>query len=301
MSIVVNTNLASLQIQTNLANATSANNTSMLRMSTGSKINSAADDAAGLAVATGLTTSIRGSKVASSNAQLGSSLLTTSEGTLTEIQSNLSRIRDLTEQAANGTYGSSSIDAIKTEVKQRALEINRLSKVANFNGTKLFDSSSTAGTSGLRLQVGTGADADTTDVDKQVNTIVVDKEIFKDATVSALKLFTGASTTAQINTAVDTAFASAASINTFLGTCDTAIGNVTNKETLIGAYQNRITSAVNGLTVQKTNLTSARSLIQDADIAEESSNYVQSNILKQASASLLTQANQAPSIAVNLV
>ena len=142
MAIVVNTNLPSLQIQTNLAAAGAAQDTAMLRMSTGLKINNAADDAAGMAVATNLTTTIRGDKVASQNIQQGSSMLTTTEGTLKEIQSNLSRIRDLTVQAANGTYDSKAIAAVKTEVVQRAVEINRLSKVANFNGIDLFNSSS---------------------------------------------------------------------------------------------------------------------------------------------------------------
>lgn len=295
MSIVVNTNLSSLQIQSNLSAATSAQDTAMLRMSTGSKINSAADDAAGMAVATGLTTTIRGSKVATTNAQLGSSLLTTTEGTLKEIQSNLQRIRDLTEQAANGTYSSTSVSAVKTEIVQRANEINRLSKVANFNGISLFDSATgKAGQVGVRLQIGSGTDEAT-------NVLTLDKDMFKNATVSAIGLLAGSGTSDQIKTAVDTAFTSSTNINNFLKAADTALSNITDRETLIGGFQNRLTSAVKGLSVQQTNLSAARSVIQDADIAEESSNYIQANILKQASASLLTQANQAPSIAVNLV
>src|SRR5574344_1024964 len=138
MSITVNTNVQALKIQTNLSNATSKMNTSMERMSSGYKINQAADDAAGSSISTRLEANLSSSKVATSNAQIGSNMLTTAEGTLDTIQTNLQRIRDLAEQSANGTYDSTSRNAMKAEVVQRAAEINRLSANTAFNGKSLF-------------------------------------------------------------------------------------------------------------------------------------------------------------------
>src|SRR5574344_708516 len=128
MAITVNTNTTSLLVQNSLAKSTTAMSTSMERLSTGLKINSAKDDAAGLAVATNMNAQVRGTQVAQTNGQMGDSLLTTTEGTLDVVQTNLLRIRDLVEQAANGTYGSDSKAAIQTEVEARVKEISRRSE-----------------------------------------------------------------------------------------------------------------------------------------------------------------------------
>lgn len=278
MAIIVNTNTQSLMVQNSLAKATSGMTTAMQRMSTGLKINSAKDDAAGMAVATNLNVQVRGTQVAQSNAQMGDSMLTTTEGTLDTIQSNLLRIRDLTEQAANGTY---DLDAIKTEVSARADEINRIAKATDFNGMKLLDGT----TKDLKLQVGTGSTDE--------NTISIDNKIFNAADTSTIGVGNA--------TEIDAAFASASSARTFLDKVDEGIKNITDRKTLIGAAQNRLSSATDGLKVQETNLTSAKSAVEDADIATESSNYVKQQILQQSAASLLVQANQNPSIAVSLV
>lgn len=157
MSITVNTNMQALRIQSNLTKATDKMNVAMERMSSGSKINAAADDAAGLAVSTKLQTTISSSKVASDNIAIGSNLLDSTEGTLNVVLENLQRIRDLAEQASNGTYSSDDISAIKAEATARATEINNLTKSATFNGKTLFgDTSATgAGSVGITLQVGT--------------------------------------------------------------------------------------------------------------------------------------------------
>jgi len=280
MSITVNTNLSAMNIQGNFNNATNNMNKAMLRMSTGSKINSAADDAAGLAVSTSLQTTISSSKVATSNAQIGSNMLTTSEGTLEVIKTNLQRVRDLAEHSANGTYSDRS--AMSSEATQRVAEIDRLSRSTDFNGIKLLNGSQTTG---LDLQIGTGSTAD--------DTLNIASSVFSAANCSSIGLGSAA--------AVTTAFTTAATSKAFLANCDTALGNITARETSIGAYQNRLQSATENLQVQRTNLSAANSTIRDADVAEESANYVKAQILQSASASLLASANQAPQIALTLI
>ena len=151
MAITVNTNVASLIAQKSLNNATTKMNTAMERLSTGLRINSSKDDAAGSAVSTKLEYKVSSLNVAGDNAQMGSSLLDTEEGTLDVIQSNMTRIRDLTEQAANGTYGTDAMTAIKSEIAGRLSEVTRIASTTEFNGKKLLDGSMDAG---INLQVG---------------------------------------------------------------------------------------------------------------------------------------------------
>jgi len=154
MGITVNTNMQALRIQHNLDSATAKMNTSMERMSSGSKINSAKDDAAGLAVSTKLKNTISSSKVASDNVHIGSDLLSSVEGSLDVISANLSRIRDLTEQASTGTYSSDDLSAIAAEVTKRISAIDNLAKSTSFNGINLLDGSATGG---IAVQIGTSA------------------------------------------------------------------------------------------------------------------------------------------------
>lgn len=286
MSITVNTNVQALKIQSNLSSATTKMNTAMERMSSGYKINSAADDAAGSAISTTLEATLSSSKVASQNAQIGSNLLTTSEGTLDTIQTNLQRIRDLAEQAANGTYDSASREAMRVEVEQRGKEIDRLATNTQFNGQEIFgDADGTR--AAISLQVGTGSTAS--------DTISLDTSIFKNANISKIGL-----TTASAD-GFKTEFATADSAKAFLTNADSAIKNISDRKTLIGAYQNRLSSATANLTTQQTNLASTDSTIKDADTATEAANYVKYQILQSASASLLTTANSAPQIALTLI
>ena len=158
-SITINTNLASLTAQRNLSMATTGMNTAMERLTTGYRINSGKDDAAGSSVSTLMEAQISAYDVAEANASMGISLLDTAEGVLDIVNGYLQRIRDLTEQAANGTYGTASMQAIRTEVEQRMLEINRLCEVIDFNGIQLLDGTSIAATSqrGINLQVSNNA------------------------------------------------------------------------------------------------------------------------------------------------
>lgn len=370
-SITINTNLASLTAQRNLSAATSSMNTAMERLSTGFKINSGADDAAGSAVSTLMEAQISGYDVAESNTTMGLSLLDTAEGVLDIVGDYLQRIRDLTEQAANGTYGTSSMQAIRTEVQQRMLEINRLCQVIDFNGIQLLDGTSSAyvnGT-GVNLQVSNNSGID--------NIINLDSSLFASATCTALFILnetgrtednwflrgqsdptnggaqaatgvdinyetpallaritgksvelsngktydytklgytaikdtiydinndgTGENSVSSITAICDAVYTDDSTAREFLQFIDEAIENVSDRRTLIGAYMNRVESAVDAIDVQKENIVAANSAIKDADVATESSNFIKYQILQQSTATLLSTANQTPSIALNLI
>ena len=291
MAITVNTNMAALTAQSSLNKSTTKMNTAMERMTTGYRINSSKDDAAGMAVANKLNYKVSSLKVAQDNGQMGASLLDTAEGVLGVMKDNLVRIRDLTEQAANGTYGTDAMKAIKTEVGARLAEISRMANSSEFNGRVLFSEDTKTGiTSDINLQVGITSAGE--------SVIKLDKALFAKATATAL--FNGTNIT-NTKAGLDTIYKDDSSARDFLTKIDTALADITNRTTQIGGNQQRILSAIESAGVMETNLTSAASLIQDADIAEESSNYIKNQILQQTSASLLATANQAPSIAMNLV
>ena len=292
MAITVNTNIPSLTAQKSMNNATTRMNTAMERMTTGLKINSSKDDAAGMAVANKLDYKISSLNVAQNNGQMGASMLDTAEGVLNVINDNLVRIRDLTEQAANGTYGTDAMTAIETEVQARMDEITRLAESSEFNGKILFNPDD-KGKNGIKtditLQVGIKSD--------ESSQIKLSANLFKSAAASAL--FKGVDNVTKGD--FSKVFDSDENARKFLTALDTALAGITSRTTLLGGYQQRIISAMDAAGVMETNLTSAKSLIEDADIAEESSNYIKQQILQQTSASLLATANQAPSIALNLV
>ncbi|MGN0017498.1 MAG: flagellin [Candidatus Gastranaerophilaceae bacterium] len=289
MAITVNTNISSLIAQKSLNVATSGMNNAMERMTTGSKINSSKDDAAGMAVVTKLNYKVSSLNVAQDNGQMGASMLDTLEGVLGVYQSNLQRIRDLTEQAANGTYGTDALNAIKSEVQARFDEITRLSEASEFNGRRLLNGEIV---DDIKLQVGITHDSD-------VSTISLEHSLFEQADASSLiGTFEGKTIIAEVCTE---AYSNDTKARAFLEKIDDALSNITDRTTKIGGYQQRILSAIDAAGVMETNLTSAGSLIQDADIAEESSNYIKQQILQQTSATLLATANQTPSIATQLV
>lgn len=285
MGIIVNTNMSSLISQRNLTNATNSLNKSLERMSTGYKINQAKDDAAGLYIATNMDTQIRGSKVAQSNVAIGSNMLKVAEGDLDVIKSNLQRIRDLATQAANGVYSSESMTAMEDEVSARADEITRVATASKFNGMDLLSGQGNLATNGLRLQVGANHDPGQ-------NALIVSEDVFAGATAADLDID---------GTAISAAFASATAAAAFIETVDDALTDINKRIASFGSYQNRLESAATSLVTNIENTSAARSTIMDADIAEESSNYTKAQILQQSTAALLTQANQLPSLALQLI
>ena len=303
MAIIVNTNITALKTQKNLNNATNSMNQALERMSTGYKINSAKDDAAGLYVATGLETQIRGSKVALNNISTGNNVLQTVEGDLDAILDNLNRIRDLATQAANSVYDTDAMNAMKEETDARIAEIKRISLASNFNGLQLLAGGNDLETNGMRLQVGANADA-------AANSIVISGDIFSktDATelgtgVTAGDLNGGGNITAgmSVSEAAGFAFQAATAAANFIAVLDDAIDTISSRKSTIGAMMNRLESAEASLTTTIENATAAKSTIMDADIAEESAEYTKQQILQQTSSALLVQANNLPSLALNLI
>ena len=279
MALTINTNMASLTVQHNMDKATKSLNQSIERMTTGYKINSSKDDAAGYSVMTKMDTNLRSTAVCQSNVAMGSSLLSTLENNYDIMIAHMQRIRDLTEEAANGTYGTDSLAAINAEIEARFTEIDRIAAVTEYNGKPLM-----TGGGAINIQVG---------IDSSTNsTITLEDSLFAAATTKDLTGKTAADYTGLI-TAGTTADA--------LKAIDQGLTNVTTRQTKIGAYQNRLDSAADALTVQYDNLTSSLSTVRDTDVASESSNFIKAQILQQASASLLTTANQTPSIALNLI
>lgn len=299
MALTINTNLSSLIAQRNLASATNALNTSIERMTTGYKINHAGDNAAGYSIASLWKTHISSLDVASDNAAAGADLLTTAEETYGLILDHFQRIRDLTEQAGNGTYGSNSLKAVKAEMVARLDEINRITAGAEYNGIKLMDGS--IGASGIKLQVGLYGDAN--------SQITLAQSLFKKAdtitlfTDTSLGNITSVTTNDEIAVKLSGYVAGACKTDqaTYLTGIDKIVADLSDRVTGIGSSQNRVDSALTSIEVQSRNLVSSLSTLRDTDVAEESSNYIQAQILQQASATLLSTANQAPSIALNLI
>ncbi|EOX7389336.1 MULTISPECIES: flagellin [Enterobacter] len=268
---VINTNLLSLTTQNNLNKSQSSLGTAIERLSSGLRINSAKDDAAGQAIANRMTSQIKGMNQAARNANDGISMAQTAEGSLNEINSNLQRVRELAVQAKNGTNSASDLASLQDEVKARLDEIDRVAGKTDFNGIKLLD-----GTAGaVKIQVGVN-DGDTIDLD-----------------LSGAK---ADSTTLGVN-AIDLK----ALAGTELDTIDKAIAKVDTARSGLGAVQNRFTSAINNLNNTSNNLSAAQSRIQDADYATEVSNMSRAQILQQAGTSVLSQANQVPQTVLSLL
>lgn len=287
MPISVNTNMASLTAQNSLNSASTSMNRAMERLSTGYKINSSKDDAAGMAVSTKLSYKLSCLSVAKDNGQMGSSLLNTTEGVYGVLQSNLQRVRDLTEQAANGTYGSDSMLAITSEVEARLEEISRLANSTEFNGQYLLNGSIDHA---INLQLGITSSKD--------SIIELPEDLFKKATTTALFNITAGS---NITKLVEASYKNDTTARTFLKNIDKAIATVTDRITTTGGIQQRIIAATEAITVMSDNMTSAVGLIQDADIAAESTNYIKYQILQQTSTAMLSAANQAPALALSLI
>jgi len=259
MPQVINTNIASLNAQRNLNNSLESLNTSLQRLSSGLRINSAKDDAAGLAISERMTAQIRGLNQAARNANDGVSLAQTAEGALAEVTNNLQRIRELAVQSANASNSASDRTALDAEVQTLIEEIDRVAADTTFNGVQLLDTAAT-----LSFQIGANS-GDTVDVD----------------TVDVSGVITGDVT-------------SVATADTMLGAVDTALTTVNGARADLGAAQNRFESIVRSVQTTAENLSASRSRIQDADFAAETANLTRAQILQQAGTAMLAQANAAP-------
>lgn len=294
MPLVVNTNIASLVAQRNLSINAATFNKSLERMSSGLRINRAADDAAGLTISENLRSQIRGIQTALQNAQDGISILQITEGTLSVLNDNLQRIRELTVQAANDTNSDPQRDAIESEIKARLNDNQRIVQAAQFNGIKLLTGSAT----NARLHI--GANANTAE-----NTLDISSALAS-SFCTALGLLgagtsTGWGTIASINFQAVGATTGGDISRRFLNDLDAAITAVSARRSLIGAFQNQLDSTTQNLALGVENFTASESRIRDLDMAAETADMTKSQILQQASVSILAQANQSPSLVLKLL
>ncbi len=271
MGLRINQNIAAMNAYRNLSVTDGQMSKSLEKLSSGFRINRAADDAAGLAISEGLRSQVGGLKVAVRNSQDGISVVQTAEGALTEVHSILQRMRDLAVQGANDSNNADARLAITKEATELSSELTRMAASTNFDGTNLLDGSKT-GAAALTFQVGAGstAAANTISVDlgtANVNTVVAG--ITFDVTDNTKALATVSAVDAQIK-AVSTARAG------------------------LGALQNRFEHTINNLNVAVENLSASESRIRDTDMAAEMVNFTRSQILSQAGTAMLAQANQAP-------
>ncbi len=309
MGVVVNTNTQSLFAQRALRINTANLKSNIERLSTGLRINRAADDAAGLSISNKLTTSIRGLDKAMQNAGDGVSLIQTAEGGLSVIQENLQRIRELVIQGTNGTNGTNELDAIQREINERIRIIDDIGKATKFNNQGLL-----VGASDKVLQTGANSNETTTITlgsQTSANTGV-------DIDISNVRA-AGTTEYGELNEGTSTGFAldrlqlTGASVNSVnyathttnvaanVSDIDQMIDNVSRMRSYLGAIQNSLESKMDYLDIARENAESSRSRIQDVDVAKESSILVKNQILQQTASSMLAQANAQPQIALQLL
>jgi flagellin len=277
MALTINTNIASLTAQRNLTSTQGALSTSLQRLSSGLRVNSAKDDAAGMFSIERMTADIRGLNQAVRNAQDGISLAQTGEGSMSQIQSALQRIREIAVQSSNATVEDRT--GLSAEVDQLTQEISRIVQTTEFNGKMLLD-----GTSGsLTFQIGADGDAS-----NQIDVTGVD-----------LTGITGYNASLTATGTVDVS--SAATASAAIATIDTAIDTVSTNRATFGAVQNRFEAVISNLTTYAENLSSARGRLQDADFAAETAMLTRAQILQQAGVAMLAQANTLPQTALALL
>ena len=288
---VINSNISSLRAANASTAASKSLATSMERLSTGKRINSAKDDAAGLAISSSMTAQIKGMNQGIRNANDGISLAQTAEGALDEVTNMLQRMRELRVQSENGTYSSSDKQNIYAEQNALADQIRSVVKNTQFNGTALFTGTTPAGTA-KSFDIQTGANTN----DKL--TISIDDLDFDDG-ANALSVVVDMAATGASGMVGDSTLATPAvpSLTAF----DNALKQVSTARAGLGAVQNRLESAVNNMTVGATNLSDARSRIEDTDFSTETTALAKAQILSQASTAMLSQANQSTQSVLKLL
>lgn len=278
MPTTINTNMASLSAQRALQSTNSSVSTSMQRLSTGLRINSAKDDSAGLAIAERMTSQVRGMTVASRNANDAISLAQTAEGSLGKVGESLQRMRELAVQSANSTNDTSDRANLNEEYTALATEVSRVLEGTKFNGKNLLNSAATD----MAFQI--GADTDATDR----------------ITVALRDMTAGTGMAAAITGTAASISTVEASLTT-ISNLDAAIDEVTSARSNLGSVQNRFESVVANLATSQENITSARGRITDADFAVESANLSRAQVLSQAGNTMLAQANQQPQQVLSLL
>ena len=302
MSIYVNTNVSSINTTNKLAKATHSLDTTYKRLSSGYRINSAKDDAAGLQISDRLTSQINGLKQGNRNANDGIALAQTAEGALDEVHTMLQRIRTLSVQSANGTNTTEDRVSIQGEVSQLCAEINRIACKTTFGGSEILSGKDSTGKKLLdadgkvAFQVGANHD-DTISIDLASGFTVKQMQAACGAKDNAIQ----AGDADGKNHGSSFSVCTAENAQTTLGAIDSYIAYVDKKRGEFGAIQNRLESTISNQSNIAENESDARSRIRDTDYAEEAANLSQQNIIQQAATSMLTQANSRPQIALSLL
>ncbi len=296
MTITVSSNLSSLVAQVNVNKANNNLNKTLQQLSSGTRINSAKDDAAGLSISVGFTTQISGAKKAMDNIQDGLNLLNSAESGMNVTYEHLARIRDLCVQVANGIYSTLNRSVILEEIKQRIEDIDTQAKAMNFNGVKLLDGSR----SELILQVGAGSDEVTNSID--VGPALPNSTVDRTASGNGLDIYLKVTT----GTPIDGTWTNIAdwdhdAIVDYMDKIDVAINGIVSKRSSLGAYMSRLEGTYDNLNTTYNNLTESNSRIVDLDYAQASSDMIKYQILQQVSTSVLAQANTVPQMALQLL
>ncbi len=268
MSLIINTNTQALIAHNNLVNTDNMMSSAMQDLSSGLRINTAADDAAGYAITEDLTSQVNGLNQANQNAQDGVSMMQTAQGTLNDVEQMLQRVRELAVQYANGSNDPVDQHAITSEVNQLMSEISQLGTTAQFNSLDLFQLNGANHQGTITFQVGAN-DVDTITVSLQSMTALVSGSITLGTTT--------------------------------LASIDGFIDNVSGAAATFGAVQNRLSYVMDNLATYSENLNSAKSTIQDVDMASEMTEFTKDQILEQAGVSMLAQANQDPQMVLKLL
>lgn len=274
----INTNIAAMNTYSRLTAANTAKTNSLAKLSSGSRINKAGDDAAGLAISEKMKSQIGGLTQAKRNAQDGISLVQTAEGALNESHSILERMRDLAVQGANDTLTSTDRGSINKELKDLHEELTRIADTTEFNTKKLLGKEN----NGFTFQIGAN--------EQQTLTVTIQKmsgESLLGSTAEQFSITSGA-TNVRMKDGM-------------ISKIDQAIAKVSDQRAALGAVQNRLEHTINNLTATNENLSDANSRIRDVDMAEEMMTFTKSNILSQAATSMLAQANAMPNSVLNLL
>lgn len=287
MASVINTNILSLQSQNALRMNSNTMQTAMLRLSTGLRINSAKDDAAGLAITDRMTTQINGSNVAARNANDGISMAQTAEGAMGALTTTLQRMRDLAVQSANATNSTSDRQNLQTEFKQLQSELGRIIGNTQFNGKNVLQGS-LSGSANAKFQVG-------------ANTGATNQIAFSIGNQSTRGTASGGIKSVLATTVSIGSAATFTKIMSGISLIDKAINSIDTTRAKLGAVQNRFQITINNLNTFVVNQSQARSRILDTDFAAETSALSKSQILQQAGNAMLTQANQAPQAVLSLL
>lgn len=275
MAMIINTNVSAINAQRNLSMTNEKMGKTLEKLSSGLRINRAADDAAGLAVSEEMRTQIRGMKVASRNALDGVSLVQVADGALGGVNDMLQRIRDLAVQASNGTLTDQQRGNLDQEVQSVVSELARVATDTEFNGIKILSGSVASAASAVTLQVGANS--------SQVIAFTIATMTASDLGISGIAVSTAASATAAIPS------------------LDAAIRSVNSQRASMGAIQNRLEQTISRLDLTSENLQAAESRIRDADMASEMIDFTRNQILQQSGTAMLAQANQAPQSILKLL